>query len=104
MRKLDSEAYLKHNSAFHAAIYQGARNDYLTELIQSTRRSMAFYHRSSLSQPARVRASWSEHGRVFDAIQGGDEAQAQEAMREHILYGGRVFADMIATLSKKEGQ
>jgi DNA-binding GntR family transcriptional regulator len=104
VQTIDSAAYLKHNDAFHAAIYDGARNEYLAEQIRLTRRGMRFYHRSSLSQPARVRASWAEHGRVLEAIQAGDEAQAQAAMREHILYGGRVFADMIATLSKNEGQ
>jgi DNA-binding GntR family transcriptional regulator len=104
VQQLDSKAYLAHNDAFHSVIYDGARNEYLAEQIRLTRRGMRFYHRSSLSQPARVRASWREHGRVLEAIQSGDEAQAQAAMREHILYGGRVFADMIATLTNNEGQ
>jgi DNA-binding GntR family transcriptional regulator len=103
-QQFDSKAYLAHNDAFHAVIYDGARNEYLAEQIRLTRRGMRFYHRSSLSQPARVRASWREHGRVLEAIRSGDEAQAQAAMREHILYGGRVFADMIATLTNNEGK
>lgn len=102
--RLDSAAYLKHNDAFHSAIYDGARNEYLAEQIRLTRRGMRFYHRSSLSQPARLKASWREHGAVLIAIRSGDDALAQAAMREHILYGGRVFADMIASLSQEEGK
>lgn len=101
---LDSQAYIANNSDFHSAIYDGARNDYLAEQIRQTRRGMRFYHRSSLNQPARLKASWREHGRVLDAIRSGDDMSAQAAMREHILYGGRVFADMIASLSKREGK
>ncbi|MBC7576548.1 MAG: GntR family transcriptional regulator [Tardiphaga sp.] len=104
VKRLDSAAYLKHNAAFHDVIYLGARNEYLAEQIRLTRRGMRFYHRSSLNQPARLKASWQEHARILDAIRSGDDVLAQAAMREHILYGGRVFADMIASLSKPESK
>ncbi len=102
VERLDSEAYIRNTSDFHAAIYEGARNVYLAEQILLTRRRMRFYHRNSLNQPARLKASWREHALVVDAIRNGDEAAAQVAMRGHILYGGRVFADMIAALSTHE--
>jgi DNA-binding GntR family transcriptional regulator len=98
-KRLDSPTYIKNNAAFHAVIYEGARNEFLAEHIRLTRRRMRFYHRSSLYQPARLKASWQEHARVVEAIRGGDEAQAQAEMREHVLKGGRVFADLIASLS-----
>ena len=98
-KRLDSPTYIKNNAAFHAVIYEGARNEFLAEQIRLTRRRMRFYHRSSLYQPARLKASWQEHARVVEAIRGGDEAQAQAEMREHVLKGGRVFADLIASLS-----
>jgi DNA-binding GntR family transcriptional regulator len=104
MKRQDSPTYLKNNAAFHAAIYQGARNEFLAEQIRTTRLRMRFYHRSSLHQPARLKASWLEHGRVIEAITRGDEMLAQNVMREHILLGGRVFADMIANLSKPESR
>ena len=102
VRRLDSSAYIKNNAAFHAVIYEGARNQFLAEQIRLTRLRMRFYHRSSLYQPARLKASWQEHARVIAAIKSGDEALAQGAMREHVLLGGRVFADMIANLSKAD--
>jgi DNA-binding GntR family transcriptional regulator len=102
VRRLDSSAYIKNNAAFHAVIYEGARNQFLAEQIRLTRLRMRFYHRSSLYQPARLKASWQEHARVIAAIKSGDEALAQGAMREHVLLGGRVFPDMIANLSKAD--
>jgi DNA-binding GntR family transcriptional regulator len=102
VRRLDSSAYIKNNAAFHAVIYEGARNQFLAEQIRLTRLRMRFYHRSSLYQPARLKASWQEHARVIAAIKSGDEALAQGAIREHVLLGGRVFADMIANLSKAD--
>ncbi|MEO8317107.1 MAG: GntR family transcriptional regulator [Bradyrhizobium sp.] len=102
MKRLDSPAYIKNNAAFHAAIYDGARNEFLAEQIRTTRLRMRFYHRSSLYQPARLKASFQEHARVTEAIKSGDEALAQHLMREHILFGGRVFADLIANLTNRK--
>ena len=99
VEQLDSGRYLANNLAFHAAIYEGAANIYLTEQIAGARRGMRFYHRSSLAQPARIRASWQEHVAVVAAIEAGDEVQARCAMRQHVLFGGKVFSDMLASLA-----
>lgn len=95
-QQLDSEAYMRANFLFHNTIYEGSRNAVLTEQLRATRRRMLTYHRSSLSQPARVRASWQEHAALLAAILAGDESGARKAMREHIQSGGRVFADLMA--------
>lgn len=102
VKRLDSPAYIKNNAAFHAAIYEGSRNEFLAEQIRATRLRMRFYHRSSLYQPARLKASFQEHAHVLEAIKIGDDAQAQHLMREHILFGGRVFADLIANLTSRK--
>ena len=102
VKRLDSLAYIKNNAAFHAAIYDGARNEFLAEQIRTTRLRMRFYHRSSLYQPARLKASFQEHARVTEAIKSGDDALAQQLMREHILFGGRVFAGLIANLINRK--
>ena len=102
VKRLDSAAYIKNNAAFHAAIYDGSRNEFLAEQIRSTRLRMRFYHRSSLYQPARLKASFGEHALVVEAIKSGDDGQAQHLMREHILFGGRVFADLIASLTSRK--
>jgi DNA-binding GntR family transcriptional regulator len=71
-------------------------------MLKPTRLRMRLYHRSSLYQPARLKASFQEHARVLEAIKSGDDALAQRTMREHVLFGGRVFADLIANLSNRK--
>lgn len=100
-RELDSPAYIDLNARFHEAIYEGARNAYLADLIRNTRRRMAFFHASSLTQRARVERSWDEHGAVVRAIAAGDPAAAEAAMRDHILSGGRVYADLVAAMPRE---
>lgn len=99
---LDSDAYIKLNALFHDTIYVGARNEYLRTLIVQTRKRMAFYHASSLYQKSRLERSWTEHGKVVEAITSGDVEEAREAMRDHILSGGRVYADLVASLKQPE--
>ncbi|SFH64841.1 GntR family transcriptional regulator [Albimonas pacifica] len=100
-REHDSRAYIDLNARFHAAIYAGARNDYLAGLIRNTRSRMSFFHASSLNQRARVERSWDEHGGVVRAIASGDPAAAEAAMRDHILSGGRVYADLVAAMPRE---
>ena len=100
-RDFDSPAYIDLNMRFHGAIYEGARNAYLADLIRNTRRRMAFFHASSLTQRARVERSWDEHGAVVRAIAAGDPAAAEAAMRDHILSGGRVYADLVAAMPRE---
>ncbi|MEX2520722.1 MAG: GntR family transcriptional regulator [Paracoccaceae bacterium] len=99
-RARDSGAYMAYNSRFHELIYVGSRNAYLAGLIRQARLRMTFYHRSSLTQAARVAASWEEHGAVLAAFRDGDVAVAGKRMRDHILSGGRVYADLVAALTE----
>ncbi|WP_156127898.1 GntR family transcriptional regulator [Pseudooceanicola atlanticus] len=94
----DSAAYIAMNTRFHELIHAGARNEYLARMIRDTRTRMAFYHASSLTQTARLDRSWQEHGRVVEAIRNGNADAARDAMRDHILSGGRVYADLVAAL------
>lgn len=97
--QLDSGSYIDGNTAFHALIHAAASNEFLAAQIAAVRARMHFYHRSSLTRPARLKASWQEHALVLDAIAAGDENGARDAMRQHILFGGKVFSDMLASLA-----
>jgi DNA-binding GntR family transcriptional regulator len=93
----DIAAYIGANSSFHAAIYAGARNQYLADQVKQTRLKARFFRHQSLSRPHRLRASWQEHERVLAAIDAGEEMEAREAMRAHIVAGGAVFAEMVVS-------
>jgi DNA-binding GntR family transcriptional regulator len=98
VRTGDTAGYIKFNTAFHEAIYAGARNVCLGDLVTETRLRMRFFRHQSLSRLARLAASFDEHARVLAAIQAGNEIEAQQAMRAHIAVGGTVFADMVASI------
>lgn len=93
--------YIERNAALHAAIYAGARNEYLTETIRAARVRLNVTSRAGLHQPGRLLESWREHGCVVDAICKGDGEAAAAAMTTHITRGGQVFADMVATLPEQ---
>jgi DNA-binding GntR family transcriptional regulator len=94
----DTSGYIKFNTEFHEAIYAGARNVPLADLVTETRLRMRFFRHQSLSLRARLAESCEEHARIVAAIEGGHEIEAQQAMRAHIVVGGRVFADMVASI------
>ena len=63
----DPQRYHEMNEAFHAAIYNGAHNEYLAELTLG-----------------RLAKSHAEHDQVLTAILRGECFRAGEAMRTHI--------------------
>jgi DNA-binding GntR family transcriptional regulator len=93
--------YVELNTAFHQAIYAGARNTPLADLVTETRLRMRFFRHQSLSRPARLAASFSEHALIVRAIETGSESDAQQSMRAHIIVGGNLFADMVASIKSE---
>jgi DNA-binding GntR family transcriptional regulator len=101
MRNGDTAGYIKFNTAFHQAIYDGARNAPLADLVTETRLRMRFFRHRSLSRPARLAPSFGEHARIVTAIEAGSEGKAQQSMRAHIVIGGSLFADMVASIQSE---
>jgi DNA-binding GntR family transcriptional regulator len=90
------EQYSDINNALHEAIYAGCRNAYLAAEIRKLRVRLAPYLRSSFVTRARLPSSHEEHQAVVSAILACDEQAAERAMRNHLLNGGNLFADMFA--------
>jgi DNA-binding GntR family transcriptional regulator len=80
----DQEAYAEANVSFHSAIYDGARNDFLADLVRTTRRRAAPFRTMQFQAPGRIARSHREHALVLDAILTGDAEAAYRAMRAHI--------------------
>jgi DNA-binding GntR family transcriptional regulator len=81
----DREAYAEANAAFHDAIYEGAHNTLLADLVRTTRRRAAPYRRAQFEEPGRLAKSHAEHRRIADAIAAGDADRAYTVMRAHIV-------------------
>jgi len=91
----DAKGYEKANADFHQVLYAGCLNRYLEEQILMIRRRTKAYRQDHFRQPRRLEKSWSDHGRIVDAILAGDDQAALQAMIDHIAIGGQEFAEFI---------
>jgi DNA-binding GntR family transcriptional regulator len=98
--RMSVQGYSRANSLFHDAIYAGCRNKMLADEIKKLRLRLAPYLRHSFVRQGRLRSSHAEHHAILQAIQNCDERAAETAMRQHILNGGNLFADMLSTFEK----
>lgn len=79
----DSSAYEHLNHQFHSWIWRHSGSPWLERLAQSLWQGISPYTPSLVpGQPLRA---LTEHRNIVDAIELGSSAEAQEAMRAHIL-------------------
>ena len=83
-RRGDETSYTVLNERFHTTLYAGAHNAYLAELTLATRARLQPFRRAQFRNLGRLALSYQEHDRVVNAIQRGDKAAAEAAMRSHI--------------------
>lgn len=93
---LPLDNYSEINTAFHDAIYAGCRNDFLTAEIRKLRVRLAPHLHNNFVERGRLRSSHEEHQAICSAIVGADLEAARSAMRNHILNGGNLLADIFA--------
>lgn len=85
VKQRDRVAYRVHNTAFHEAIYEGARNNSLRDATLSVRRAVAAFRAAQFDLKERIGNSQVEHGLIVAAIRTGDADEATQLMRRHIL-------------------
>ena len=98
----DPDAYYYANERFHEAIYAASHNSYLAEQARQLHARLKPYRRLQLRARTRITGSLAEHQAIVDAIQAGDGASAEQALKEHILIQGERLSDFIATFSAAE--
>jgi DNA-binding GntR family transcriptional regulator len=80
----DPQRYHHMNEQFHALIYVGSHNEYLSELTFATRTLLSPFSHMQFRALGRLTLSHNEHDRVVAAILQGDQATAASEMRSHI--------------------
>lgn len=95
----DSDAYYHQNELFHYAIYAGSHSGFLIEQTTAMHRRLRPYRRLQLRVRNRVGTSFSEHGRIVEALLAGEAEAASEELRAHILVQGERFTDLLASLA-----
>lgn len=80
-----TDDYAAFNTRFHQAIYAGAHNTYLEELVGLTRKRLAPFRRAQFNVLGRLASSCEEHDRMVQAILRGDAEAAAAETRAHVL-------------------
>lgn len=96
----NAELYDTLNQDLHEIIYRGAQNTYLEQSIKETRARLRVYRRYPFQKPGRIQQSYQDHCTIVSAITRGDGHAADQAMRDHLTTGGRVFADLVAEAAR----
>ncbi|MGB5869757.1 MAG: GntR family transcriptional regulator [Albidovulum sp.] len=72
------------NRRFHKLIHLASHNRYLVQQLDLVHRSMALLATTSLAAEGRSVTALAEHDAIVSAIEAGDGAAAQTALRAHI--------------------
>src|SRR5690606_28302322 len=80
----DPQVLLRHNFAFHQAIYAAAHNQFLVKRVQALHDSIALLGPTTMAVQGRPVKAAEEHRAIVDAIAARDAGRAEAAAREHI--------------------
>ncbi|MCW5773278.1 MAG: GntR family transcriptional regulator [Rhodospirillaceae bacterium] len=94
----DLAAFNAVNWSFHQAIFAGAQNAYLAEQARLLRLRLHPYRCYLMVATGRMGTAHGEHQRLVDAIGGGDERAAFDAMRGHLTIDPQRFSDFLAAM------
>jgi len=85
------------NTRFHRLLAAAARNAMLAESIERLRHLIEWIYSQRIAE--RAPRSWDEHGKIVDAISGGDAATAERVARSHIAMARAAYVDLRASTS-----
>jgi len=84
VKEKDAGGYFRTNSQLHGAIAASAGNPRLEQIVRTLENQMRLALHRVAGDERHIRSGYDEHRRIVDAIAGGDEPAADEAMRTHI--------------------
>ncbi|MEW9805041.1 GntR family transcriptional regulator [Mesorhizobium marinum] len=93
----DYGGFYQANNVFHDTIFRGSRNVYLQVESRKLRNRLNVYRRH-ITTPRSMAKSTYEHGRIVEAIAGGDAVLAHDLMREHVDLLAGAAADVLLAL------
>ncbi|MDT0501418.1 GntR family transcriptional regulator [Halomonas sp. PAR7] len=96
----DSDDYYYENEAFHDCIYLASHNGFLAGEARQLKQRLKPYRRLQLQVRQRLMSSLEEHRDIVAAIESGDAAGAEQALREHVLIQGERFSDFVSSVRR----
>ncbi len=76
---------LAQDAAFHASIAASAHNRAITRIVNALVDLLVQSREESLQTPGRPTRSHEDHQRILRAIRSRNEAEAQQAMLDHLI-------------------
>lgn len=96
----DADDYYYENEAFHDCIYRASHNGFLAGEARQLKQRLKPYRRLQLQVRQRIGSSLEEHSEIVAAIEAGDAARAEQAMRDHVLIQGERFSDFVSSVRR----
>lgn len=96
----DPDEYYYENEEFHNCIYEASHNSFLATETRQLKQRLKPYRRIQLQTRNRIRNSAAEHRRIFEAIKLGNETEAEQCLKEHVLIQGTRFSDFVSQVRK----
>lgn len=92
---------LEHDSAFHAAIAEAARNRLMRTMLQAITSRLRESRQLSLAAPGGLERSLDDHRAILAAIARHDSSGAEAAMREHIRHVEELAAGRLESAERR---
>jgi GntR family transcriptional regulator, trigonelline degradation regulator len=96
-----SEA-LAAKKAFYDALFAGARNQTIAEIVEGLQTRVSFLRATSMAQPGRPTQTVEEVRAIVDALDAGDADRAAEASAYHVRQAARTVLDALGTPANDE--
>ncbi|MEV1130478.1 GntR family transcriptional regulator [Agromyces sp. NPDC049794] len=91
-----SPRILAAQNIFYGTLFEGAGNPLLEQVIQGLQVRVAQLRATTLTAPGRAEQSYREFVQIVDAVDAGDEAEAERVAVEHVRNAARVMSDVVA--------
>lgn len=98
--KGDAEGFIEMDNKLHAAIYDAADNELITEILRDLRDKVQWIRRACAVSHERVQDGFRELERIVAALAARDPNEAAERMRQHI-YNAAAFCKNIDVVSAR---
>lgn len=96
-----SEA-LAAKKAFYDALFAGARNQTIAEIVEGLQTRVSFLRATSMAQPGRPAQTVEEVRAIVDALDAGDAERAAEASAFHVRQAARTVLDALGAQANDE--
>jgi DNA-binding GntR family transcriptional regulator len=87
---------------FYDALFAGAGNETIAEIVESLQTRVSFLRATSMAQPGRPAQTVVEVRAIVDALEAGDAERAAEASAYHVRQAARTVLEALGTPANDE--